>query len=228
MDYVVYCDESRHDPSGENSYMAIGGLWVPREQKLQITREFRQLCRTVDLNSEIKWQKVSQKRLEAYKQLIDFFVDNSSLRFRVIVVEKDKLDHQSFHSGDSELGFYKFYYEMLIKWLVKDNQYLILLDFKQNKGSDRYGDLLKVLNATSTNQAKILDLTVVDSAITPLAQLCDLLTGAVSADWSGISTDSPKDDLSRYLAQKLGLESLRQETKNSQICKFNIFRIDLH
>ena len=69
----------------------------------------------------------------------------------MIVVEKDKLDYQSFHNGDSELGFYKFYYEMLIKWLVKDNQYLILLDFKQNKGSDRYGELLNDLNVIFTN-----------------------------------------------------------------------------
>jgi hypothetical protein len=227
MDYVIYCDESRHDPSGKNSYMAIGGLWVPRAEKLQISREFRQLCQSLNLNSEIKWHKVSEKRLEDYKRILDFFVNKPQLCFRVIVVDKDKLDFDSFHNGDQELGFYKFYYEMLVKWLEQGNQYLILLDFKQNKGSDRYGELLKVLNNSPANKGKILDLTVVNSAITPLAQLSDLLTGAVAAAWSGIALDSPKYDLSNYLAQHLSLESLQQETKNPQICKFNIFKIRL-
>ena len=59
------------------------------------------------------------------KSLVDFFIQED-LHFRVIVVDQDKVE------GNRELGFYKFYYEMLIKWLTKDNQYLILLDFKQN------------------------------------------------------------------------------------------------
>src|ERR1039457_1334592 len=105
MEYVVYCDESRHDASPQNRYMSIGGLWLPRALKEPLTREFRALREGVGLKGEVKWSKVSAKKLEAYQKLVDFFFDQQELRFRVLVVEQSKVDTKRFHGGDRELGF---------------------------------------------------------------------------------------------------------------------------
>lgn len=227
MQYVVYCDESRHDAHPDHRYMAIGGLWVPRESKPVLSRKLRDLKRSLALNGEIKWSKTSQGRLWAYRKLVDFFFEED-LRYRVIVVDQARLDLVRFHGGDRELGFYKFYYEMLIKWLTKDNQYLILLDFKQNKGADRYTTLRTVLERKLKGIAWVTDLTVIDSRQAPLAQLCDLLTGAVAASWcKDLEATRPKAVLARHIAAGLGVEGLSFASPTSDFEKFNIFRIEL-
>lgn len=223
MKYVIYCDESRED----GRFMAIGGLWVPRSEKAQISRSFRDLCRERGLNAEIKWSKVSSARLDDYKALIDFFFQTKPLSFRVIVVDQSKVDLAKFHDGDRELGFYKFYYQMLKAWITKGNDYLVLLDFKQNKNRNRYGDLRRIVarRAAKTN-ATLADLTVIDSQQSPLAQLCDLLTGSVAASACS-DTRASKLQLADYIAASAHLSSLGGASPSPDFCKFNIFRIRL-
>ncbi len=228
MEYIVYCDESRHAGIGHHPFMAIGSLWAPRAEKPELTRRMKALCRSLDLHGEIKWNKTSRICLESYKRLVDFFFEEDSLRFRVIVVNQEKLDVDKYHAGDEELGFYKFYYEMLIKWIEEGNEYLILLDFKKNKGSDRHKTLRRVIENKERGRTIIKDLTIIDSSQTPLSQLCDLLTGAVAADWCGLTEGRPKADLAEYIANKCGYSSLCIVSPLPQPCsKFNIFRIRL-
>jgi hypothetical protein len=228
MEYIVYCDESRHAGTDHHPFMAIGSLWMPRAEKVSLTGIFKKLCHFADLHGEVKWSKTSRICLESYKQLIDFFFDEEALHFRVIVVNQDKLDLEKYHDGDWELGFYKFYYELLIKWIEAGNEYLILLDFKKNKGADRHTTLKTVLERAVRGKAIIKDLTVIDSSQTPLGQLCDLLTGAVAADWCGLIEGRPKADLAAYIANKCGYPSLRFVSPLPEPCsKFNIFNIRL-
>ena len=227
MDYVVYCDESRHDGASKDAYMAIGGLWVPAEQRDTISREFAALKARVGLKAEVKWSKVSAKKLEAYKELVAFFLSKPELKFRVLVAKHGDLDPAKFHGGDKELGFYKFYYEMLNKWILAQNQYLILLDFKQNTDAHRYKVLKRVLDAKARGTAWIKDLTVIDSSETPLAQMVDLLTGAVCASWCHLAPESPKGQLAQMLATGLGRTSLVTPSATPDFVKFNVFQIAL-
>jgi hypothetical protein len=227
MEYTVYCDESRHCGASGDRYMAIGGLWVPKERKAELTRGFRDLKRSLGINSEVKWSKVSFVRLDAYKRLADFFL-SQELSFRVIVVDQARVDVNRYYGGDRELGFYKFYYEMLIKWLSPGNQYVILLDFKQNTGASRYKTLRTVLERKLKGVAWISDLTVIDSCQAPLAQLCDLLTGAVAAAWcDGLAAPGPKQALAQHIAAGLSKPSLKFQSSSPALEKFNVFRIDL-
>jgi hypothetical protein len=228
MQYVVYCDESRHSGAAGDRYMAIGSLWTPREHKLELTKATRALFRQAGLNSEVKWSKVSASRLDAYKRIVDFFFATDALRFRVIVVDQTKFDPERFHGGDRELGFYKFYYELLIRWLEPGNEYLILLDFKQNQSADRYRELRATLSRKLKGEAKILDLTVIDSAETPLAQLCDLITGAVASAWCGdAKPGSAKAELMAHIGRHCGLPFLKIASASPATSKFNVFRIEL-
>ena len=223
---VVYCDESCHDFSRHRGWMSIGGLRLPRELKPEATRAFRRLCEQRGLRGEVKWTKTSAKRLGDYRALVDFFFDRAELRFRAIVVEQDKVRLEAYHGKDRELAFYKFYYEMLEKWLEEPGEYLVLLDYKQNRGADRYTTLRTYLERHLRGVAWVADLTVIDSRESPLAQLCDLLTGAVAAAYNGTRTDGPKEALAQYIARRAGFETLRTPTA-LHAYKFNIFRIDL-
>lgn len=226
MEYVVYCDESRHDHSALNRYLTIGSLWLPRGLKESLTKEFRKLREDIGLKGEVKWSKVSAKKLDAYQKLVDFFFDHEDLRFRVILVDQAKVDMKKFHGNDRELGFYKFYFEMLEKWILPGNRYLILLDFKKNKGADRYTTLRRVLENATKGKAWIDDLTVIDSHQSPLAQITDLMTGATAAQWCGINPDSPKAKLANHIGQRRG-HSLKTVDGNPELAKFNIFSINL-
>ena len=223
---VVYCDESCHDLNANHRFMAIGSLWLDRSHKQRLTSEFQKLRRSIGLNGEIKWNKTSQKRLEDYKRLVDLYFSHPEFNYRVIVVEQTKVRWETFHGKDRELAFYKFYYELLEKWLRPGSEYLILLDRKTNRGAGRYTTLRKYLENHLRGQAWISDLTVINSTETPLAQLCDLFTGAVAATYNGIRTGSAKESLSNYIAHCAGFPSLRTWTTLSKN-KFNIFKIDL-
>lgn len=224
--YVIYCDESCHDLTAHHTFMSIGGLLVPQSEKAALSRGLRLLMRSCDLNSEVKWSKVSNKRLEDYKKLVNFFFKHKQLKFRAIVVEQAKVRLDKYHGKDRELAFYKFYYEMLEKWLKAGNEYLILLDYKNNRGADRYKTLKRYLESHLRGKAWIRDLTIVNSKETPFAQLCDLLTGAVAAAYNIPKAGSAKDQLSDYIASKAGYPKLRVKTALS-VNKFNIFKIDL-
>ncbi|MBP7427880.1 MAG: DUF3800 domain-containing protein [Candidatus Hydrogenedentes bacterium] len=226
MKYVIYCDESRHDLAPDNHFMAIGGLWVPADQKTEITNALKAVRRDSGLGSEVKWSKTSRACLEGYKRLVDFFFQRAELNFRVILVDQTQLKMEQFHGGDRELGFYKFYYEMLVKWLAAGNEYLVLLDFKQNKGADRYTMLRKVLEHEILSRAWVSDLTVIDSRETPLAQLADLLTGAAAAAWCQPRVGSAKEALIEYIGQRRGAR-LTVPSAGPGMTKFNVFKIEL-
>jgi len=224
--YVIYCDESCHELTPHHRFMSIGGLKVPRDKKTLLSRQLRQLARSCQLNSELKWSKVSKKRLEDYKKIVGFFFEHKEMHFRVIVVEQAKIKLEKYHGKDRELAFYKFYYEMLEKWLQPGNEYLILLDNKNNRGADRYVTLKIYLERYLRGKAWIRDLTIINSKETPLAQLCDVMVGAVAAANNGTKRGSAKDDLTNYIAMRAGLETLCKSTALTAE-KFNIFKMDL-
>lgn len=226
--YVIYCDESCHDLIVHHKFMAIGGLKVPRPEKAQLSRELRKLMQSRGLHSEVKWSKVSAKRLEDHKKIIDFFFEHPQLTFRAIVVEQLKVKLKEYHGKDRELAFYKFYYEMLEKFLLPGYEYLILLDYKSNRGADRYMALKTCLQNYLGQTARIRDLTIIDSSQTPLAQLCDILAGAVAAENNGFEKHTAKEQLANYIRSSAGLSTLCASTPPPPIAeKFNIFKMDL-
>jgi hypothetical protein len=155
----VYCDESRHtQPSG---FMSLGSVWVSDSAKPDLYSALRSCMKGYGVGSEVKWHRVSAQVLDAYLEFVDVFFRTPECWARVMVLDNSMLD-AAFHDGDSELGFYKFYYELLEKWIhPAQGEYNILLDFKQNKDAGRHKDLLQVLR-NRFSQAAIVDVNVVD------------------------------------------------------------------
>jgi hypothetical protein len=224
--YVIYCDESCHDLTAHHNFMSIGGLKLARSCKTKLSRKLRGLMLSCKLNSEIKWHKVSNKRLQDYRKIVDFFFEQPELSFRAIVVQQSRVRFSQYHGKDRELAFYKFYYEMLEKWLLPGSEYLILLDYKNNRGANRYTTLKIYLERYLRGKAWIRDLTIIDSKETPLAQLCDVLTGSVAAANNGLQEGTAKAILADHVKSRADLKTLCASTYLTAD-KFNIFKPDL-
>jgi hypothetical protein len=226
--YIVYCDESRHVRESANPFMGIGGLWVPYRRKDELRRRLDVIANTQLLRGELKWSKVSTQTLVGYKAVLDAFAIDPEMRFRAIIVDHAAVDYRQFHRGDRELGFYSFYYHMLVKWLQPATSYIILLDHKVNSRPGRYSALEERLRREVVPSTHIRQVTVADSRDSRLAQLADVLTGAVTAAWcNNTPGESAKAMLQHHLAKQLGVGTLRRLSSLPTPDKFNIFKIDL-
>ncbi|MBU0539892.1 MAG: DUF3800 domain-containing protein [Gammaproteobacteria bacterium] len=228
MDFEVYCDENHPElftsknPTAD--YLMIGSLWLPADLREDVKSKIWQLRRQHGIWGEIKWRKVGNRSLAFYKALVDLFESyGEQVRFRCIAV-----DHRQFDGnwclGDKELGFYKFYYQVLHHWILDFNRYRIFCDVKTNRDLSRLHvlrDCLKNANIT----AEVTGVQALPSQQVALIQLADLLLGMASARLNcTLHADSPKAQLVAHLESKLNRQiSPTHRGEN----KFNVFKINL-
>ena len=229
MKFEVYCDETLPDlftsahPQGR--YLMIGSLWLPADLRECVKERVTELRQRHGVHGELKWRKISPSRQAFYIDLIDLFMSfGSDLRFRCIAVDRTQMN-VGLHNGDAELGFYKFYYQVLHHWILDNNAYTVYCDLKQNRDRARLSTLKRVLN--NANRTSII--TEVQSLPSPqvvLLQLCDVLLGAASArinDWQNLG--AAKEAVITHLERRLNRARLGPTPKHEE--KFNIFRIQL-
>jgi len=233
MNYEVYCDESHPDvfwskSAGRARYCLIGSLWLPAEQRQSLKDAVKRLRAEYSLKCEIKWHKVCSRLESFYNALIDIYLDFNKrdlLRFRCIAIEADKVDLVRFHDSDAELGFYKFYYQMLAHWILDFNEYRIFCDEKTNRAGNRLKTLRLALDRANITSS-VVSIQAVPSTEVALLQFTDSLLGMVSSRMNqSVAEGSAKDRIIRHLEQGLNVDMLKPTPKGNT--QFNIFKIDL-
>lgn len=223
--YNIYCDESRVE-NRDSKYMVIGALFIPRKEKNKIARDLNRIFQKHNFGNELKWVKTGKKKLEFYKDIIDYFSVNSNLHFRCIIVDKTKIDLERYHNNDEEMAFFKFYYLMLRAKLLSGNRYYIFLDKKPTREKRRAVSLYSYLRSfivLHKADCHIRHLQAYDSKNNNLIQLIDFLTGMVSYDYNeNKDKKSAKVKIINYTKQKLNRKSLCEDTYLSED-KFNVF-----
>ena len=226
MNFEVYCDESGLEAltrKDAHQYTAIGGIWMPEDYRSTFKEIVKGIKQNHKVNGEVKWNKVSPRYIDLYKELVDYFFNTVELRFRVIVVESSNVDNITFNDKDAELGFYKFYYQLLHHWIFDFNTYNIFLDYKVNRNKGRLNELRQVLdNANLTSVIKQVQALPSDESLG--VQLADVLTGMVSAKFNGVITSEAKRELITFAERKRG-KQIQPSPKWEE--KFNVFRINL-
>lgn len=229
MKFDVYCDESRPDlfASGnpQAQFMVIGSLWLPTDSRGEIKEAIHALRNKYKIGGEFKWQKVSPSRELFYQELVSYFLDlGDRLRFRCIAVDHAKVNLVHYHANDQELGFYKFYYQMLRHWLDDFNEYAIFCDCKRNRDPQRLKVLQNCLDA-SILSSTVSCVQAVRSDESVLIQLADVLTGIASARLNqSLLVGSAKERLVQHFEDRLG-HPVRHTYKAEQ--KYNVFVINL-
>lgn len=232
MNFEVYCDESRQDLfsnkesiSDNNKYICIGGIWVEDIIRENLKNEIKKLKDKYSLYGEFKWKTVSPSKYDFFDDLVELFLSYSEreLRFRCIVIDSRDIDMKKYNNNDSELGFYKFYYQLLNHWIVGSNNYRVFTDFKVNKKNDRLLELKNVLN-NSNMYAKVEFVQAINSKESLMLQLEDVLMGIVAYkfNFGENGKSESKIKLVNKIEKRFGNIS---KTVNSK--KFNIFKINL-
>lgn len=229
MRFDVYCDESHPDLFASThppaKYIVIGSLWLPTESRGALKTAIHSLRNKHKIGGEFKWQKVSPSRLAFYRELVQWFVSMGDvLRFRCIAVEQQKVNMLKFHENDQELGFYKFYYQLLHQWIFDFNEYFIFCDHKQNRTKTRLEDLRRCL--TYTNLSSVIStVQSLRSEESVLIQLTDVLTGLASAKLNRQpDPQTAKGQVIQAVENSLG-HPIRPTSRTYH--KFNVFLIDL-
>ncbi|MBS1696098.1 MAG: DUF3800 domain-containing protein [Actinobacteria bacterium] len=226
--FEIYCDESRPElfvTAGHRSGRAIiGSLWMPADYRDTFKRDITALRAEHGVWGEFKWNKVSPSKLAFYRAVVEYFFACDELRFRAIVVDASQLDLARFHAADAELGFYKFYYQLLTHWIVPGATYTVFCDDKVNRDPKRLSVLKQVLQ-NSNRAAEIKTLQAVNSHQVVAVQLCDVLIGATQWRANGSPGSSPaKMALVNDVELRTG-RPIRPTYQSER--KFNIFNISL-
>ena len=229
MIFDVYCDESRPDLLSSNNpkarYMLIGSLWLPTDCREKFKKDIHDLRDKHKIGGEFKWQKVSPAKINFYKELVGWFnAMREQLRYRCIVVEHKQVDLKLYHNDDQELGFYKFYYQLLHHWIYDFNEYYFFVDYKANRNRRTLSDLKRCLSYSNLSSA-VKQVQAVHSRESVLVQLTDVLTGMAAYRLNNSNRPgSAKFELLCEFEKLFGRE-IRPTYKNEQ--KFNVFKIDL-
>jgi hypothetical protein len=128
-----------------------------------------------------------------------------------------------FNNEDAELGFYKFYYQLLHHWILDFNQYDIFVDLKINRNKGRLNELKKVLDLSNLT-SNVRQVQGLPSEQSLGIQLADILTGIVSSKFNNEARGKSKLELiahvESYLEKPIA-STLKWEEK------FNVFKINL-
>lgn len=226
MDFEVYCDESGLEALTNRDahlYSGIGGIWFPANYRDTFKKEMSSIKSKYNIKGELKWNKLSPAYFDLYKEVIDYFF-RSNIRFRVIIIASKKVDHIRFNGNDAELGFYKFYYQLLHHWIYDFNSYNVFVDLKTNRVKNRINELQKVLQRSNLS-SKIDQVQALPSTESLGIQLADLLTGLSVAKFNKELKSKAKLSLIEYIENTHLGNSIKPTPKWEE--KFNVFKIDL-
>ncbi len=224
--YNIYCDESCHLPNDDSEVMVIGGISCPQEKVDELNRKIRQIKvkHHVYKHAEIKWTKVSNSKLDMYKELVDLFFEYTFLSFRAVVAtNKNNLNFDVYDNLTYDDWYYRIYYLVLNHMIDIDHQYNIYVDIKDTNSRNKVLKLQEVLNRSlyQFSNEVVKNIQEVRSDQIQLLQLTDLFIGALSYCNRKLNTNSAKMQLIDYISEK-ALHGLNYSTRKSEE-KFNIF-----
>jgi len=226
----VFADESGTHAAAP--FLLIGGLWVPESVYPVLTAAIVDLCNQHRHEHEVKWEKVAPRFLGCYTALIDLFASMPGVAFNCISIDKGKTDYAKYSQSDPELGFYKFYYQLISHRLEPGNSYYLRLDRRRNMRKF-LGTLKDCCNSTFKRQYGLtLDdpvtaIQAVNSERNPVLQLADVLLGAVAASYESVITKPEKLALIQHIQATFHLSRLDQGTPWRLKEKFNVWQFQL-
>lgn len=232
----IYCDESCHLQNDKEPIMAIGAVMCPASKKKEIFERLFELKQKYNLIPkhiksekdnrayyELKWNKVSNAKVEYYKDVINYFFDDDDLHFRVLIVSnKSKIDYEKFnHTHDT--FYYKMYFGMLKAILNPEYAHNIYIDIKDTRSKEKVHKLEQVLRNDKYDYAKeiIKQVQQVRSHEVELIQLADLLIGAMTYINRGKSESKPKNELIELIKHRSKYSLIKSTLLREE--KFNIF-----
>ncbi|HOJ11873.1 MAG TPA: DUF3800 domain-containing protein [Clostridiales bacterium] len=227
MDQIfnIYCDESCHLLNDGEDIMVLGGISCQTEHVKNINQHIRRIKskHQVSPSMEIKWTKVSQGKLEFYKELIEYFFENPYLNFRSVIASgKQSLNYEAFNLTHDN-WYYRMYFLLLRQMIQIGDKYRIYIDIKDTRGSEKIHMLQEVLNRSLYHfcNETVENIQLVRSHEIEILQLTDLLIGAISYANRTLKTSVAKLELIEIIKMKSGCNLIYSTSPYEP--KFNLF-----
>jgi hypothetical protein len=211
----IYCDESCQD---NHNYMLLGGVAIKSSLVSIFESDMDKIRKQTNMHKELKWSKLTNQKYIEYRRFVDLFFEwnkSNKLFFHCIIFDNTKINHRQF-SGSYELGFYKFYYQLLLhtfgKNYGKNNDLYAFLD-QRPTGYD-LTELRRILNNGMDSRYKIDRrpfrlVEPADSKKIAVLQVADLVLGALGYRKNNRHKDpgtkQAKIDMSAYILAKANL-----------------------
>jgi hypothetical protein len=225
--YHIYCDESRQT---KDRFMVLGGIIMDIGEIPAFDSTMKKFREEQKMSAELKWSKVSGQKLNEYKRFVEYFFalnDTDNIHFHCLIIDNHQVNHKKFSKGDYELGFYKFYYQLLLhcfgkKYCTNENSVRLITHLDYRHTRYKLSTLKTILNSGINKKYKInynpfVAVEPIDSKHSDLLQICDIILGAMGFQKNGyhlLSTSKKaKVELAQYIAEKAGLENLSDNTQ---------------
>jgi hypothetical protein len=213
--------------------MIYGGIITPAKNVPNLEKAIQEWRDKNNFHGEIKWTKVSKAKLSLYAGLVNFFfklAEKHQLHFKAVVFDTTEIDYATYHKGDEDLGFYKFYYFFLLHKFgtyAKDDTHLLWIFLDQRSGCEsvKLGTLRNVVNAGIRKKygRKADVVRRVEARVShecSLMQLADVLMGAVGYHCNDLhekpGASPSKTALAAQIAKRAGVATLKQQTRFNQ------------
>lgn len=226
----IYCDESCHLEHDKANAMLMGAISCPATEKNRVNSEIRAIKEKHGLSSwsEIKWTGVSPSKLDFYLELIDYFLSETCLSFRAVVVKnKSNLDHTKYNQGSHDLWYYKTYYYLLDAMIGYSEEYRVFIDIKDSCGGPKTKKLQEVLcnNKYDFKHEVIKDIQQIKSNESEILQLTDLIMGAIGFYHNGLYSKLDSSVAKKAIVEKLFVKykSAIVDGTRRNASKMNIF-----
>lgn len=220
MEYNVYCDESCHLASNKSNYMLIGAVYCPKNKVKKVNEYIRHIKENYNFSDriELKWNKVDKKTEKLYLDVINYFFNNDDLKFRVIKIDKTKLNHKKYNQTENDF-YHKVYYDMLKYIIIPGNSYNIYPDIKDTNSYYYLQVMLEHLRKkmSDTNKKTIRKVQPIRSYESSILQINDILMGALSYYYRKLSGNTVKqnivNEIKKIYQNNLDITSYYSNTK---------------
>lgn len=224
LTYNLYCDESCHLERDRQPVMVLGAVWCTDDKARETAIRLREIKQEHGLPAdfELKWNKTSPARLDYYRAVLNYFLDDDDLHFRAWVASKSGLQHDRYGQTHDD-WYYKMLFGLLEPLLSPDARYRIYLDKKDTRSARKVELLHNVLcnNLYDFNRAIVEHVQVVEADHVEQLQLADFLLGAVSYVNRGLRESAAKNALVARIRERTGYRLTRSTLLRES--KFNIF-----
>lgn len=220
--HELYIDESSQT---KHRYLVLGGLIIPRSLLDEFERKIRE-ARLPELpSSEMKWSKVSQAKLPAYKRVTEAFLFPSptlrQVEFHSLVVDTTKLRDNVFNAGSREVGFNKEIYQLCQKFgrIRRNGIFHVYLDNRETKfTTQKLRDILNlgIMAKQPSRDWPYRRVHFRNSADCLSLQVVDILLGSIAFHINGHRSNKDaskaKSHLSDFVLQAAGVRDVRRDT----------------
>lgn len=217
----IYADESN---TSTYQYMILGGVVINSDSLELIKSRFLGIRAKHGLKREMKWTRVHKSHYAAYHDYVDAFLElleGNRLHFHAVIIDRHRIDNRLYNDGNKELGFAKFYYQLILKF---GRQYggieNICIYPDQGKLSTRPDTFLRILNAGlakrwGITRSPFKSVQPLVSGEHDLLQLNDIILGAICHRKNKLylfpDSRKAKIDLANYLFGKLNIGDLSRD-----------------